>query len=215
MYLFFFSSFLFWPPDYLHETLSKPVAWEDFDRNFPVVVEELWEGIQHFILKAFKGRERERQKGGQKERTKEFRGMHYSALLEITLFTGSTKPKCPGGFHYLSFSNAARKKKLTSVKITVSRVPIYSAEWDKSACWKKIWKGGWGRETVQFLHLSIFLTLCSCVCVCVHKTHSFKYTHKQSCLHPTSTELFVYLHAGQFCKSHICQELGRFTCIDL
>lgn len=165
-------------------------------------MEELWEGIQHFIHKAFKGRESERQKGGQKERTKEFRGMHYSARLEITLFTGSTKPKCPGGFHYLSFSNAAQKKKLTSVKITVSRVPIYSAEWDKSACWKKIWKGGGGgRLSSSYIYLS------NSVCMCIKHTHTNTHTGKAACS-PSSTELLLQLHTGQFCKSHICQELA-------
>lgn len=176
-----------------------------------MVVEELWEGIQHFILKAFKGRERERQKGGQKERTKEFRGMHYSARLEITLFTGSTKPKCPGGFHYLSFSNAARKKSSHLSRSQFQESQFIQLNGIKAPVGKRF-ERGWRRESVQFLHLSIFLTVC--MCVCIKHAHSNIHTSKAVCT-PTSTELFVYLHTGQFCKSHICQELGRFTCIDL
>lgn len=60
----------FWPPDYLHESLWKPITWEDFDHNFPAVVEELWEGIQHFILKAFKD---EREKDRMEDRKTELR----------------------------------------------------------------------------------------------------------------------------------------------
>lgn len=79
-----------------------------------------WERVPYLILKVFEAKgeeETERRTGGKKKKkkakkeSKEYRGMHYSAHLEITLFTGSAKPKCPGGLHYLSFSNAAQKKK--------------------------------------------------------------------------------------------------------
>lgn len=126
-----------------------------------MVVEELWEGIQHFIHKAFKGRESERQKGGQKERTKEFRGMHYSARLEITLFTGSTKPKCPGGFHYLSFSNAAQKKSSHLSRSQFQESQFIQLNGIKAPVGKRFEKGvGEGDCPVP---TSIFLTLCACV----------------------------------------------------
>lgn len=203
MYLFLFLTLCSWPPDYLQ--------WDTLKADFPVVEEELWESIQHFILKAFKGRQWERQKAGQKERTKEFRGMHYSARLEITLFTGSTKPKCPGGFHYLSFSNAVQKKSSHLSRSQFQESQFIQLNGIKVPVGKRF-QGGWGRETVQFLHLSVFLTVC--MGVCIKHTHPNIHTSKAVWI-PVSTELFVYLHAGQFCKSCICQDLSRFTCIDL
>lgn len=100
-----------------------------------------------------KKRERERQKEGQEERTKEFRGMHYSACLEITLFTDSTKPKCPGGFHYLSFSNAALKKSSHLSRSQFQESQFIQLNGIKAPVGKRF-ERWWGRETVQFLHLS-------------------------------------------------------------
>ena len=176
------------------------------------MVEELWEAIQHFILKAFKVRERERQKGGQKERTKEFRGMHYSARLEITLFTGSTKPKCPGGFHYLSFSNAAWKKSSHLSRSQFHESQFIQLNGIKAPVGKMFERGV--REEDCPVPTSIYLSDSVCMCVCIKCSHSNIRRGKAVCT-PTSTKLFVYLHAGQFCKSHICQDLGRFTFIDL
>lgn len=49
---------------------ESPFLWEDFDRNFPAVVEELWEGIQHFILSHLK---EEREKDRKEDRKRELR----------------------------------------------------------------------------------------------------------------------------------------------
>lgn len=128
-------------------------------------------GHSAFHPQAFKGRERERQKGGQKERTKEFRGMHYSARLEITLFTGSTKPKCPGGFHYLSFSNAAEKKKSSHLsRSQFQESQFIQLNGIKAAVGKRFERRlGEGNCPVP---TSIYLPNSVCMCVC--KTHSFK-----------------------------------------
>lgn len=116
--------------------------------------------------------------------------MHYSACLEITLFTGSTKPKCPGGFHYLSFSNAARKKKSSHLsRSQFQESKFIQLNGIKAPVGKRFERGvGEGDCPVP-----TSICLSDSVHVCAYKTHLFKHTQaKLSALLPAQNCLTVF-----------------------